>query len=302
MERKKRKKTELILKLISVFVLLCGCGSASADEPAFMVYYPAPGTMQLKAEKYKGEEYDAEALAAALYAKPDDASARTLSDLGVSINSVLSEGNIVHVDLGGGYRNLTASDRLLFDSALVRTLTQLEDIEGVRITVEGEAFTDEEGDLLPVLTAASFLYEYGTAADNSEMLCLYFANESGNALKSVICEVPGGTEKSREMRALEALFKGPEVPGYYPVIPDGAVINSLRISDGVAYCDLSSGIMSPCGNVNAEVTLYAIVNTITEAGGVSRVQILIDGENVKLFRESIDISGQLSRNLNILED
>ena len=62
------------------------------------------------------------------------------------------------MDLSEGYNGLSGIDLTLADSCIVLTLTQLEEVDRVYLTVEGEQrpFRDS------VLTAADFVLDNGT--------------------------------------------------------------------------------------------------------------------------------------------
>ena len=53
--------------------------------------------------------------------------------------------------------------------------------------------------------------------------------------------------------------------------------------------------------MSAEVTLYAIVNSLVELPGVNRVQISVDGETAIDYKETINLNNVLERNLDIVE-
>ena len=50
------------------------------------------------------------------------------------------------------------------------------------------------------------------------------------------------------------------------------------------------------------VPIYSIVNSLTEIPGISRVQILVNGETDLVYRESIRFDTIFSRNLDIIEE
>lgn len=58
-----------------------------------------------------------------------------------------------------------APNRMLFLAAVTRTLTQLKDVDGILFTMNGEALTDESGNMMGVLRSASFV---DNAVDNPE--------------------------------------------------------------------------------------------------------------------------------------
>ena len=64
---------------------------------------------------------------------------------------------------------------------------------------------------------------------------------------------------------------------------------------------MSREFLNPAGNCLPEVSVYSVVDTLVEINGIRRVQILIDGSEVNM-KDNVDISGRLSRNLDLLEE
>ena len=50
------------------------------------------------------------------------------------------------------------------------------------------------------------------------------------------------------------------------------------------------------------IPVYSIVNSLTEIAGVSKVQILINGETNLTYRESIRFDTIFERNLDMMEE
>ncbi len=100
----------------------------------------------------------AEGLLSLLFAGPESEELVSPFPAGVTLRScVLTDGQLT-VDLSEGYNGLSGIDLTLADSCIVLTLTQLEEVDRVYLTVEGEQrpFRDS------VLTAADFVLDNGT--------------------------------------------------------------------------------------------------------------------------------------------
>jgi spore germination protein GerM len=125
---------------------------------------------------------------------------------------------------------------------------------------------------------------------------LYFLRETPTALDL-------GTEKRRlfgadvPFLALSELVRGPS-PGspLRPVLPRDTTLNSVKIRGGVAYADFGPGVTRlNVGSEGEAVVVSAIVNTLTQFPGVSRVQILVNGARVESLAGHVDVSGPLAR-------
>ena len=124
---------------------------------------------------------------------------------------------------------------------------------------------------------------------------LYFSDSQAMYLvaeKRKISKIP-----SLARQAVVELIKGPESSDLYPTIPEGTKINEVYIADDVVYIDLSEEIFEnhPGGSSGELMTVYSIVNTLTEISPIKGVQILVGGNEKNSLVGHIDISMPLLR-------
>ena len=124
---------------------------------------------------------------------------------------------------------------------------------------------------------------------------LYFSDSQAMYLvpeKRKISQIP-----SLARQAVIELIKGPESSDFYPTIPEGTQVNEVYIADDIAYLDLSEEIFEnhPGGSSGELMTVYSIVNTLTEIPPIKGVQILVEGNEMKSLVGHIDISMPLLR-------
>jgi len=124
---------------------------------------------------------------------------------------------------------------------------------------------------------------------------LYFSDSQAMYLvpeKRKISQTP-----SLARQAVVELIKGPENSDLYPTIPEGTQVNEVYIADDIVYIDLSEEISKnhPGGSSAELMTVYSIVNTLTEIPPIKGVQILVGGNGMKSLAGHIDISMPLPR-------
>ena len=124
---------------------------------------------------------------------------------------------------------------------------------------------------------------------------LYFSDSQAMYLvaeKRKISQAP-----SLARQAVVELIKGPESPDLYPTIPEGTQVNEVYIVDDIVYIDLSEEIFKnhPGGSSGELMTVYSIVNTLTEIPPIKGVQILVEGNEMKSLVGHVDISMPLIR-------
>ncbi|MBA7601324.1 hypothetical protein ES703_08394 [subsurface metagenome] len=124
---------------------------------------------------------------------------------------------------------------------------------------------------------------------------LYFSDSQAMYLvpeKRKISQIP-----SLARQAVIELIKGPENSDLYSTIPEGTQVNEVYIADDIIYIDLSEEIFKnhPGGSSGELMTVYSIVNTLTEISSIKGVQILVEGNEKKTLIGHVDISMPLLR-------
>ena len=124
---------------------------------------------------------------------------------------------------------------------------------------------------------------------------LYFSDSQAMYLipeKRKISQIP-----SIVRQAVNELIKGPENSDFYRTIPEGTQVNEVYIADDIVYIDLSEEIFKnhPGGSSGELMTVYSIVNTLTEIPPIKGVQILVEGNEMESLVGHIDISMPLLR-------
>jgi germination protein M len=128
-------------------------------------------------------------------------------------------------------------------------------------------------------------------------LNLYFASKDGTRLVKEVRTVHYSTNISLEKLIMEQLIEGPKKSGTMATVPSGTKMISVSVVDGVCYVNLSDSFRNQNAEVNEEIVLYSIVNSLTEAQGVSKVQISVNGSTEGKIRYTYDLSKMYERDL-----
>jgi germination protein M len=127
---------------------------------------------------------------------------------------------------------------------------------------------------------------------------LYFSDSQAMYLVPEKRKIPQTSSLARQ--AVIELIKGSENSDLYSTIPEGTQISEIYIVDDIAYIDLSEEIFKnhPGGSSAELMTVYSIVNTLTEIPPIKGVQILVGGNERESLIGHIDISMPLLRDEN----
>ncbi len=289
-------------KIIALFftLLLCvmsfGCAQEEKKENEMYIYY-------LNA--------DGDGLLQEIYPKKDieDTIAKlktqNLLPTGVEIEQHHLEKMNLSLYFNQDYYEMKKSTEVLVRAAIVQTLTQLEEVEFVSFYVDGDGLVDKEGNLVGLMSAQDFVQNTGSSIDSYQTteLKLYFANKSGTALKETNKEdIRYNANTAIEKLVVEQLMKGTNVSGMQSVIPSTTKLLGVSVKDGVCYVNFDSKFSTDSYDLDPEVTIYAVVNSIIANGNVTKVQILIDGANDVVYKNKVDLSRPIEWQADILKE
>lgn len=225
--------------------------------------------------------------------KMDGASASIPED--VVFLSAEMDGKTAVVNVSRGYYKLENVREVICRSSIVWTLTSLEGVENVRITVDGQPLRKKSGEEYGLMSRQNILIDSVIFAEPTEyaILKLYFANEEGTDLVVEERVVEVNTNQAREKTILEQLIAGPLEEGCYATIPAETKIRDVTItSDGTCYVNLSQEFIAKHNNGAASELLmvYSIVNSLCELDAVEKVQFLINGEKPEEYEGHLDFA------------
>ncbi len=304
------KKLSLILVLLPVCLMLAACAiNGPAEEPegkAYDIYYLNKEATALAGEEVVLSQTETVALIGAvieqIYSQPENVEISPVIKSEMFLDFELTETQVT-LNMSLEYDSLDVAREVLARAAIVNTLTQIQGVDYVSITVQGEPLLDASDNPVGVMTKDMFINNAGKEMNSYDkvQMTLYFANGQGDGLIEINRTLAYKSNISMEKLVVEQVIAGPSNNDSYPAInPDTKVI-STTIKDGVCYVNLDETFLTQPYNVSSEVTIYAIVNSLVELKNVNKVQISVDGKNNLLYREQIDMTTLFERNLELLK-
>ncbi len=224
--------------------------------------------------------------------------------MGFRVLSTRIEGETLLLDMDEKYLELSATTEVLVRAALVRTLTQLDGIQFVGITVAGKQLYDHAGNQVGWMSGDQFIENDGNEINTFELarVELYFASADGSSLVGAYRQKYYSTSMPLERFVVEELILGPsgQVEGLYPSVNPATKIIGVTTRDGICYVNLDENFLTVVNNVPTEVSVYAIVNSLVELSSINRVQILINGEvpsslSATAYERNLDIVTTLEK-------
>ncbi len=206
----------------------------------------------------------------------------------------------VEINFSDEYNDLPDSLQLTCNAAVTKTFTELEFVESVRIFVDGAEITNGNGEVIGELK--NDVVELDPSIEpykkDSVTVTLYFSDENAMGLCKEERYIEVNEKQSVEMRIVEELIKGPHTENLYSGIPETTKINDIKTENGICYVDLSKEfiLQHTGGSAGESLTIYSIVNSLTELDYVKQVQFLIDGVKETSLAGHVDFSKTFERN------
>ena len=296
--------------LMAGLLLLTACGNRQQEQEgtAYKIYYVNNEETKIVEREYVSGTTDGRLLMEELLEQLTHISEKmdyeTLLGKEISVEGHTLDNGLLTLDFGESYNNLKGTREILVRASIVRTLTQIPDVERMAFTVRGEQLTDAAGAAVGVMAADTFIENAGNEINAYEKvdLKLYFANETGDSLvEENRRNVVYNSNISLEKLVVEKLVEGPTTEGAYPTVNPTTKIVSVNVKDGTCYVDLNNDFLSQPYNVASDVTIYSITNSLVELSNVNRVQISVNGESNISYRENMSLNNVFERNLDILD-
>ncbi len=308
---KGRNKAGLCAVLLAVICVLqlaaCGRQDASVDQ-TWQVYYVSSAETKVEQHarnKIAGtQEEQLQELLGYLSEEPSKLEYKAPLAMGFQVLGVFQEEGTLRLDMDAAYLELPVTTEVLVRAAIVRTLTQLEGVSHVSITVEGNQLYDGMGRPVGLMSADQFIDNDGNEINTYELarVKLYFANEEGSGLIAAYREKYYSTSMQLERFVVEELIAGPsaQAEGLCASVNPNTKIINITTRDGICYVNLDESFLTVVNNVPTEVSVYAIVNSLVELSNINKVQILVNGEvpasfSTSTFERNLDIVTTLEK-------
>lgn len=309
----RKHKRICFLCLLPVFLLIFGGCSSEKEKPkedkaGYRIYYINKDETAVVTEPYapKGDTTGAlleEFLVCLRESSGEREEKPAIPEDVVLLDYTLDKGQL-SLQFNLAYLDMNPLYEILCRSAIVRTLCQIPEVETVSFMVGDSPLMDSNEIPIGALNEESFVENAGDEINTytKTTLTLYFANEKGDRLTSERVEIRYSSNMSVEKLVVERLIKGPITKDAYPAIPSDTKIVSIATKDGICYVNLDDGFLGQGYDVLEQIPVYSIVNSLTEIPGISKVQILINGETNITYQESIRFETLFERNLDLIEE
>ncbi len=302
--RTDKKVTAVLMCVLTVFLLAACAKRTDVDSGDPYIYSLNTDRTGLVKITFEFEEDDplrqAEAILSEMKQPASDIEYTTVFPEDVEVTECNISGGILAVDFNSAYLQMENLEEKLVRAAVVQSLVRIDGINAVYFSVEGENLKDGDGRPIGLMNEDDFVENTASSPSSYQTgtLVLYFANANGDKLVPQEMNVRYSSNISREKLIVEKLIQGPQSGDVYPVINPDTNLLSVTIKDKICYVNFDSTFLTGAYDIVPELTVYSIVNSLTEGTEAEQVQITINGESDNSYMEAVDLSKPLESDMN----
>ena len=151
-----------------------------------------------------------------------------------------------------------------------------------------------------IIMAAYYLIINSNLLVKEQNVKLYFSTSDAMYLDTEDRTVKG---RNIYLETVNALIKGPITSDLVKTIPDDVEVLNISKNNDTIQVDFSEEIITNhWGGSSGEIlTVYSIVNTLTQFEGIKRVEVLVEGKEVETLVGHMDLSVPIESNQDIIK-
>ena len=288
------------MKKVGIFLLILllipGCRKTVTEEQmgddSVLAYYVNAAMTRLTGDAHKLQAADLSGRIEELYAVLQESGhGETVAAVPESLKLISQnvDSRILSLDLEGPYYEMSTASQVMCLAALTKTMTQLEEVDYIRLSVNGSPVTQGETEV-GILRSGMFMDDIKDNPDSyiDTELVLYFASEDGRQLVKTTLSVGYQSGSSLERIVVEQLLRGPQVSG----------VLGVNVRDGICYVNFDDKFISDSLSGGYDyIPVYSLVNSLTELPTVQKVQLMINSKTDVSYSDNISFAAPLERNM-----
>lgn len=218
----------------------------------------------------------------------------------LELQEVSLKNGVLYLFVSDHWLGMTMLEEHLAEACLALTMTQLADVDQIciRTDLDETSRTSEQ-----LLSPDDYLIYDDSATSDQVTVKLYFSDQNGRYL----------AEESRTRKTagtlvlgeyiLKQLLKGPESRNLLQTLPEGTNLLGIELSQGVCTVNFSEAFLlsRPAAHMQARMTVFSVVNSLTELSGIECVRFLCVGREIGDY-SGIDLSRPLYREELAIQD
>lgn len=218
----------------------------------------------------------------------------------ISVNGV-ETGNVI-VNFSREFITGDNTKDILAVYAVVKSLCVTEIIDSVKVVIEGKDIETGDGSIIGYLTNQDINLQTDTYNSEMREVTLYFPKKDSQKLIREVRSIKVTDQQPIAQYIINELIKGTDNEELSQALSKDTVLLSVETSDNICFVNFKSNFLDKnSGSAEKEkMTVFAIVDSLTELDTIERVQFLMDGKKVDTFG-NINIGSMFGRDESIIE-
>jgi len=203
--------------------------------------------------------------------------------------------------------DMTSEQELYFKGSLCWTMTELPMINDLHIYINGREMLKADGSPVGSLNRENMIIydEISPFRNDVYRALLYFADGYYRGLMPEERVIPVKTLNPNQDMAkhvVEQIIAGPSRNEHFPTVSPDTSIREVNTEGDICYVNLSADVFTKVMAPNGDMllTIYSLVNSLTEIEGIKKVQFLIDSSRAEIVRGGYDLNLPIERDESLI--
>lgn len=285
------KKMKSLLSILMIFILVfsfcsCNIGKNEDSKQTIYLYFTGKDSTSLVYEEFEivnsksKQDSVKQAMEALLSGPKKKENSRAVREGTNLISSNVDENGNATVNLSKEFYNESRIYDILAASSIVKSICSIKGVNNVIILVENMPLVGPSGEELGFLSEDDLIFDITATQQNEVSVKLYFSDDQAMYFVKENRKINVPTGESVEKLIVSELIKGPTKEKAIKTIPAETKILSVETKDGVCFVNLSNEFITKQGGGSSGeyMTIFSIVNSLTELSHIEKVQFLIEGQ------------------------
>lgn len=273
--------------LITLLMLLLSACAQNSTMESFIFFYKS-GEVTFGEDGLVGRETvqdissDLSTVAARYFRGPQSEGLVSPFPKGTSLVRFWQEEDVLFMQLSEEFAGLSGADLSLAITCISMTFSQLDDVSSVEVSVENNLLNGKESIRL---NGSRILLKDNSLAIAENTVNVYYADEQCRYLIAVEAKTKLETTAEQAAYAISLLGETPADAALQSTLPENTEILELSIEDGLCIIDFSGDFYRnrPESDAAERMTIFSIVNTLTEFPEIETVQFFVEGEALETY-------------------
>ena len=185
------------------------------------------------------------------------------------------------IDFGGEYKALEKDREILTRAAVVKTLSQYENISSIEFLVNNVPLENYNGRPVGSMDKSTFVDYFGNEQDSLiwENFTIYYVNSEGTGLVGETHKYYFDNALSYEQAVIKCMQEQPESGDLRIAISKNINIINSTITEGTCYLDMDINFYDKNSDIDPKLALMSIVNSLCELDNIRAVKVNIINVN-----------------------